>query len=59
MKARVPDMTEDELAASLQAAQANQQAFEKQIAGLREEYKHLEEEEIQQEQAINQEQQQA
>lgn len=59
MKARVPDMTEDELAESLQAAQANPQAFEKQIAGLREEYKRLEEEEIQQEQAINQEQQQA
>lgn len=56
MKARVPDMTEDELAESLQAAQANPQAFEKQIAGLREEYKRLEEEEIQQEQAINQEQ---
>jgi len=46
MKARVPDMTEEELAASLEAAQANPQAFEKQIAGLREEYKRLEEEEI-------------
>ena len=56
MKARVPDMTEEELAESLQAAQANPQAFEKQIAGLREEYKRLEKEEIQQEQAINQEQ---
>jgi hypothetical protein len=56
MKARVPDMTEDELAASLEAAQANPQSFEKQVAGLREEYKRLEEEEIQQEQAINQEQ---
>ena len=58
MKARVPDMTEDELAASLEAAQANPQAFEKQIAGLREEYKRLEQEEIQQQQAINQEEQQ-
>lgn len=58
MKARVPDMTEEELAASLEAAQANPQAFEKQIAGLREEYKRLEEEEIQQQQAINYEEQQ-
>ena len=59
MKARVPDMTEEELAASLESAQSNPQAFEKQIAGLREEYKRLEEEEIQQEQVLNQEQQQA
>lgn len=58
MKARVPNMTEEELAASLESAQANPQAFEKQIAGLREEYKRLEEEEIQQQQAINQEEQQ-
>jgi hypothetical protein len=56
MKARVPDMTEEELAESLESAKANPQAFEKQVAGLREEYKRLEEEEIQQEQAINQEQ---
>lgn len=57
MQARMPDLTEEELTQALESAKANEVVFNKQINGLRNEYKKLEENRIQQDQLIAQQQQ--
>jgi predicted HNH restriction endonuclease len=57
MQARMPDLTEEELTEALESAKANEVVFNKQINGLRNEYKKLEENRIQQDQLIAQQQQ--
>jgi hypothetical protein len=42
LKLRTPDITDEELLNALDAAKANPELFEKQIQGLRTEYKGLE-----------------
>lgn len=58
MQLRMPELTEEELTQALESAKANEVIFEKQINGLRAEYKKLEESKIQQDQLIAQQQQQ-
>lgn len=58
MQARMPELTDDELTQALESAKANETVFEKQVNGLRAEYKKLEENKIQQEQVLAQQQQQ-
>lgn len=56
MQARMPDMTDDELRDALETAKSNETVFQKQVNGIRNEYKQLENNKIQQEQAIAQQQ---
>lgn len=56
MQARMPDLTDDELRDALENAKANETVFQKQVSGIRNEYKQLETNKIQQEQAIAQQQ---
>lgn len=58
MQVRMPDLTEEELMQSLESAKANEVVFNKQINGLRSEYKKLEDNKLQQEQLIEQQRQQ-
>lgn len=58
MQVRMPELTEEELTQALDSAKANEVVFNKQINGLRAEYKKLENEQIQREQLIAQQQQQ-
>lgn len=58
MQVRMPELTEDELTQALDSAKANEVVFNKQVSGLRAEYKKLEENKIQQEQLIAQQEQQ-
>jgi len=59
MQARMPDMTDDELREALENAKSNETVFQKQVNGIRNEYKQLENNKFQQEQIIaNQQQQQ-
>ena len=58
MQVRMPDLTEDELTQALESAKANEVVFNKQISGLRAEYKKLEDTKIQQDQLMAQQQQQ-
>ena len=58
MQVRMPELTEEELTQALESAKANEVVFNKQINGLRAEYKKLEESKIQQDQLIAQQQQQ-
>lgn len=58
MQSRMPDMTDEELTEALENAKANETVFEKQVNGIRNEYRQLENNKIQQEQAIAQQQQQ-
>ena len=57
MQVRMPDMTEEELTLALENAKSNEQVYAKQVAGIRNEYKQLENNKIQQEQAIAKQQQ--
>mgnify|MGYP007038177669 FL=1 len=54
MQSRMPDMTDEELTEALENAKANETVFEKQVNGIRNEYRQLENNKIQQEQAIAQ-----
>ena len=56
LKLRTPDITDEELLSALDTAKSNEQLFAKQVAGLRQEYKELEESNREEEQAISQEQ---
>ena len=56
MQARMPDMTDDELRDALENAKSNETVYQKQVNGIRNEYKQLENNKIQQEQAIAQQQ---
>lgn len=62
MKARINDITDDEVASALLKAQEDPEIYQKQVAGIRQEYKQLEDERNQQmiaeQQAQEQEQQQ-
>lgn len=58
MQVRMPELTDEELTQALESAKANEVIFNKQVNGLREEYKKLEESKLQQEQLISQQQQQ-
>lgn len=55
LQARVEDVTEEELQKALEAAKADETLFKKQMEGIRKEYKKLEDNNIQQQQAIAQE----
>ena len=57
MQARMPDMTDEELIQALDTAKANEDVYQKQVNGIRNEYRQLETNKIQQEQAIAQQQQ--
>lgn len=57
MQVRMPDLTKEELMQALESAKANEVVFNKQINGLRTEYKKLEDNKIQQEQLMAQQQQ--
>ena len=58
LKLRTPDITDEELLGALETAKANPDLFTKQINGLREEYKALEEQNQEEELALQQEQEQ-
>ena len=58
MQARMPELTEEELTQALDSAKANETVFNKQVSGLRAEYRKLEENKIQQDALIAQQQQQ-
>lgn len=58
MQARMPDMTDEELQDALANAKSNETVYKKQVNGIRNEYKRLEDNKIQQEQAIYTQQQQ-
>ena len=58
MQARMPDITDDELTEALESAKQNESVYKKQVNGIRNEYKQLENNKIQQEQMIAQQQQQ-
>lgn len=53
LQTRSEDMTEDDLANALEQAKANPELYRKQISGIREEYRKLEQEEIQQRQTLD------
>jgi len=55
LKLRTPDITDEELLSALDTAKSNEQLFAKQVAGLRQEYKELEESNREEEYAISQE----
>lgn len=57
MQVRMPDMTDEELALALENAKSNEQVYAKQVSGIRNEYKQLENNKLQQEQAIARQQQ--
>lgn len=59
LQARVPDITDDELADALDNEKENEELFKKKITGIREEYKQLEDQKNEREQALFQQQQQA
>lgn len=52
MQVRMPDMTDDELSEALDSAKSNESLFKKQVNGIRNEYRQLEENKIRQEQAV-------
>ena len=52
MQVRMPDMTDDELSEALDNAKSNESLFKKQVDGIRNEYRQLEENKIRQEQAV-------
>lgn len=52
MQARMPDMTDEELTEALENAKANESVFKKQVNGIRNEYKQLENNKIQQEELV-------
>lgn len=52
MQVRMPDMTDDELSEALDNAKNNESLFKKQVNGIRNEYRQLEENKIRQEQAV-------
>ena len=58
MQARMPDMTDEELTEALENAKQNESVYKKQVNGIRNEYKQLENNKIQQEQTIAMQQQQ-
>lgn len=59
LKNRIPDITQEQLDSALEQAKSNEELYQKQVKGIREEYKQFEEEENAQNQAIlNEEQQQ-
>lgn len=58
MQARVKNITEDELATALDRATSDPDLFAKEIAGIREEYKQLEDDRIRQDAALEAQQQQ-
>ena len=49
MQARMPDMTDEELMEALETAKQNETLYQKQVNGIRNEYKQLESNKIQQE----------
>lgn len=58
LKARTPDITDDELTSALEGAKQNEELYKKQIAGIRKEYQDLETQRNQENQAIAYQQQQ-
>lgn len=54
LQARSENMTEDELVSALQTAKANEELYNKQIAGIREEYRQLEDQDRSQKEALQQ-----
>lgn len=58
LQARVKDITEEEATAALEQEKTNAALFEKKMAGIREEYKAVEDEKVQQEQILTQQEQQ-
>lgn len=58
LKLRTPDITDEELVAALDQAKQNPELYAKQIAGIRQEYKALEDQNKEQEYAIQQQQNQ-
>lgn len=56
LQARVQDITDDELADALDKAKENEELFNKQIAGIREEYKQLEDQKKERDAALAQQQ---
>ena len=58
MQARMPDMTEEELQDALMNVKSNEAVYNKQVSGIRNEYKRLEQNKLQQEQQLQLQQQQ-
>lgn len=56
LAARVPNITDEELQSALDSAKQNPDLYKRQITGIRSEYKELEQQNIQEQQAIAQEQ---
>lgn len=56
LKLRTPDITDEELVAALDQAKQNPELYAKQIAGIRQEYKNLEDQNREQEAAVQQQQ---
>lgn len=54
LQARVPDITDEELEDSLEKAKENEDLFTKQVAGIRDEYKQLEDQKKERDNAIEQ-----
>jgi len=57
LKNRIPDITQEQLDTALEQAKSNEELYQKQVNGIREEYKQYEEEENAQNQAIRDEEQ--
>ena len=58
LKNRIPDITPEQLETALEQAKSNEELYNKQVNGIREEYKQFEEEQNAQNQAITEEEQQ-
>lgn len=58
LKNRIPDITQEQLDAALEQAKSNEELYQKQVNGIREEYKQYEDEENAQNQAMLEEKQQ-
>lgn len=58
LKARTPDITDEELISALDAAKQNEDLYNKQVQGIRQEYKDLEDQRNQEQEAIAVQQQQ-
>lgn len=57
LQARIPDITDEELENALTQAKSNEELYKKQVSGIREEYKRLEDQKNQEREAYEQQQQ--
>lgn len=53
LQARIPDITDEELENALTQAKSNEELYKKQVSGIREEYKRLEDQKIRKEKLMS------